>query len=297
MKSESGHQPVLLNEVIEYLNPKPGHKIIDATFNGGGHSLAILEKIKPKGKILGIELDTGLFNKAGEKFGGVREITLVNDNYRNLKKIAGERDFLETDGILFDLGISSWHLSESERGFSFQKNEPLDMRYLEEKSLTAAEIVNQWPPEEIEKILQEFGQEKFSRPISRAIIEVRKKKPIISTFQLIEAVKKAVPLWYQHRRINFATKTFQALRIAVNDELGNLEAGLKQMPEVLKRGGRGVVISFHSLEDRIVKNRFRECKKAGIGEIITKRPVRPREKETVKNPRARSAKMRVIEKI
>jgi len=291
------HQPVLLNEAVEYLNPKPGDKIIDATFSGGGHSLAILEKIKPKGKILGIELDTELFNAAKGKFFNIKGITLVNDNYRNLKKIAGENGFLEADGVLFDLGMSSWHLSKSERGFSFQKDEPLDMRYSEKESLTAREIINQWPPEEIEKILREFGEEKFSRPISKMILEARKKKPIISTFQLIEAVKKAVPLWYQHRKTNFATKTFQALRIAVNDELGNLEVGLTEMPEVLKKGGRGVVISFHSLEDRIVKNRFRELKKAGIAEIITKKPVQPTEEETAKNPRARSAKMRVIEKI
>ena len=289
------HIPVLLNEAVEYLNPKPGDKIIDATFGGGGHSQAILTRIRPGGKILGLELDTELFNKAGEKFSDAGEIILVNDNYRNLKKIAGENDFNEADGILFDLGMSSWHLSESERGFSFQKDEPLDMRYLKKEGLTAREIINQWPPEEIEKILQEFGEEKFSRPISRTIIEARKKKPIISTFQLIEAIKKAVPLWYQHRRTNFATKTFQALRIAVNDELGNLEAGLEQMPGVLKKGGRGLVISFHSLEDRIVKNRFKDLKKAGIAEIITKKPVRPKSEEAAENPRSRSAKLRAIE--
>ncbi|MEK7537315.1 MAG: 16S rRNA (cytosine(1402)-N(4))-methyltransferase RsmH [Patescibacteria group bacterium] len=303
------HIPVLLNEVIEHLSPKPGDKIIDATFSAGGHSQGILKRIKPGGKILGIELDTELFNKAREKFSGIREIILINDNYRNLKKIAGENDFYKVDGILFDLGMSSWHLSESERGFSFQKDEPLDMRF-GNRGLTAAEIVNMWPPEEIEKVLQEFGEEKFSRSISKAIIEARKKKPIISTFQLIEVIKKAVPFWYRSaswtkaprsrafgslRGRHFATKTFQALRIAVNDELGNLEAGLEQMPEVLKKGGRGVIVSFHSLEDRIVKNRFKELKKAGIAEIITKKPVRPTKEEIEKNPRSRSAKLRVLE--
>ncbi|MBI4117437.1 MAG: 16S rRNA (cytosine(1402)-N(4))-methyltransferase RsmH [Parcubacteria group bacterium] len=291
------HIPVLLNEVIEYLNPKPGDKIIDATFSAGGHGAAILKEIQPGGKILGIELDGELFDKAREEFGGVKEIILVNDNYRNLKKTTRENDFLEADGILFDLGMSSWHLSESGRGFSFQKDEPLDMRFNPSTSSgqAAREIINQWPPEEIEKILREYGEEKFARQISKAVIEARKKKSIVSTFQLVEVIKKAVPLWYQHRRISFATKTFQALRIAVNDELGNLEAGLKQMPEVLKKGGRGAVISFHSLEDRIVKNRFKELKKAGIAEIITKKPVRPTGKETAKNSRSRSAKLRVIE--
>lgn len=298
------HAPVLLNEAIKYLNLKPGDKVIDATLAGGGHSLEILKKIGPRGKILGIEWDGELLKQFELKVKSLKfknNFILVNDNYRNLKKIAKENNFLEADGILFDLGMSSWHLSESERGFSFQKDEPLDMRF-QDKSLkiksgssTAAEIINMWPPEEIEKILQEFGEEKFSRPISKAITEARKKKPIISTFQLIEVIKKAVPFWYQHRRINFATKTFQALRIAVNDELGNLGAGLIEMPEVLKRGSRAVVISFHSLEDRVVKNRFKELKKAGIAEIITKKPVRPTMSEAKENPRSRSAKLRTIE--
>lgn len=300
------HIPVLLNEVLKYLRPKPGDRIIDATFSGGGHSSAIIEKIKPGGKILGIELDPKLFNKAKEKFSNILEIILVNENYRNLKKVAEENDFEKADGILLDLGMSSWHLEESGKGFSFQKDssprsymsgggEPLDMRYTEKESLTAAEIINQWPPEAIEKILKEYGEEKFAKPISKAIIEARKKKPIISTFQLVEVIKKTVPFWYQHKRINFATKTFQALRIAVNDELGNLRAALDQLPEILKGGGRALIISFHSLEDRIVKNGFKELKKSGTAQIITKKPVRPSMEETAKNPRSRSARLRVME--
>ncbi len=290
------HQPVLLKEVIEYLNPKPGNKIIDATFNGGGHSLAILEKIKPKGKILGIELDTELYRKAEKRFTNIREIVLVNDNYRNLKKIAKENNFLKADGILFDLGLSSWHLEESKRGFSFMKDELLDMRYLKNDGITAGEIINQWPPEEIEKILKEYGEERFAKAIVKAIIIARKGKPIISTLQLVEVVKKALPLGYRGKsRIHFATKTFQALRITVNDELGNLEAAIRQLAEAIKERGRGLVISFHSLEDRIVKNSFRELKKSGIAEIITKKPIRPSMEEVVKNPRARSAKLRIVE--
>ncbi len=289
------HIPVLLNEVLEYLQPEPGQKIIDATFSGGGHATAILERIKPGGKLLGIEIDPKVFNAAKEKFSNIKDITLVNDNYRNLKKIARENNFLEANGILFDVGLSSWHLSESERGFSFQKDEPLDMRYSEKESLTAAEIINQWPPEAIEKILNEYGEEKFSRAISRGIIEARKRKPITATFQLIEVIKKAVPLWYRGKRIHFATRTFQALRIAVNDELGNLEEAIRQLPQVLKSGGKGLIISFHSLEDRIVKNSFREFKKKEIAEIVTKKPVRPSIKEVIKNPRSRSAKLRALE--
>lgn len=292
------HIPVLLNEVLEYLKPKPGDKIIDATFSDGGHAEAILKEIGPSGKLLGIELDIELAAKAKERFAKIKEIILVNGNYRNLKKIAEENNFLKADGIIFDLGLSSWHLEESKKGFSFMKDEPLDMRYSAKEKFAAREIVNQWPPEAIEKILREYGEEKFAKAISRSIIETRKKKSIISTFQLIEAIKKAVPFWYRSgRRLHFATKTFQALRIAVNDELGNLTEALKQVPEVLKTGGRGLIISFHSLEDRVVKQTFRELKKAGIAEIITKKPVRPSLAEVTENPRARSAKMRIIEKI
>ena len=190
--------------------------------------------------------------------------------------------------------MSSLHVEESKRGFSFMKDEPLDMRYSEKEELTAGEIVNQWPPETIGKILEEYGEEKFARSISKEIVEARKRKPIISTFQLVGVVRKAVPLWYCQGRINFATKTFQAMRIAVNDELGNLAAGLKQIPGVLKNGGRGVVISFHSLEDRIVKNSFREFKKSGIAEIMTRKPIRPSKEEITENPRSRSAKLRAI---
>lgn len=290
------HIPVLLNEVLEYLKPKPGDKIIDATFSNGGHAKMIMEKIKPNGKLLGIELDTGLFDKSKEKFSGTKEIILVNDNYRNLKKIAEKNDFIGVDGILLDLGLSSWHFEESKRGFSFQKDELLDMRFSENSELVAREIINQWPPEAIEKILKEYGEEKFAKQISKAIIGARKKKPIIKTFELIEVIKNAVPFWYQRgRRLHFATKTFQALRIAVNDELGNLESVLKQLPEVLKKGGRGVLISFHSLEDRIVKQAFKEFKKAGIAEILTKKPIRPSEEEISSNSRSRSAKLRVFE--
>ena len=305
------HTPVLLKEVIEYLDPKPGSQIIDATLGSGGHAMAIAEKVMPNGKVLGIEWDSELFKQFESKIKSSKfkdRFILINANYRNLKKIAEENNFIGADGILIDLGLSSWHLVGSGRGFSFQKDETLDMRYDrildiknkilkidEEERITAAEIINLWPPEEIEKILKEYGEEKFSRQISKAIVEARKKKPIISTFQLVEAIKDAVPLWYRHRRISFATKTFQALRIAVNDELGNLKEALGQIPDILKKEGRGAVISFHSLEDRIVKNAFKGLEKSGKAQIITKKPIRPSREEIIQNPRSRSAKMRIIE--
>ncbi|OHB18112.1 MAG: 16S rRNA (cytosine(1402)-N(4))-methyltransferase [Parcubacteria group bacterium RIFCSPLOWO2_01_FULL_40_65] len=290
------HIPVLLNEVLEYLDPKPGDKIIDATFSGGGHAEKILEKIKPNGKLLGIEIDTELFNEAKERFSKIKEIILVNADYRDLEKIVKENNFIGADGVLLDLGLSSWHFEESKRGFSFRKDELLDMRFTQNGELTAREIINQWLPEEIEKILKEYGEEKFARKITESIIDARKKKPIITTFQLVDVIKNAVPFWYQKkRRLNFATKTFQALRIAVNDELENLKFVLKQLPKVLKRGGRAAVISFHSLEDRIVKQDFKELNKSGIAHILTKKPINPSEEEIAENPRSRSAKLRVIE--
>lgn len=296
------HVPVLLKEVIEYLNPKPGSRIIDTTFSAGGHSLAILEKIRPKGRILGIELDEDLFGEAKEKFRAVEELILVNGNFRDLEKIAKENRFGPenggADGILIDLGVSSWHFEESRRGFSFRKDEPLDMRFSKKESLTAVEIVNQWPPDTIQKILKEYGEERFAEPITREIVKERKRKPIISTFDLVEVIKNAVPMWYQRgRRTHFATKTFQALRLAVNDELGNIAFALDSFPEVLAKNGRGVVISFHSLEDRIVKNKFKDFEKAGICRILTKKPDQSTLEEIKSNPRSRSAKLRAIEKV
>ena len=290
------HIPVLLKEVLYYLEPKPGYRFIDATFGLGGHGAAILEAVKPKGKILGIEWNEELYEKAMEKFGG-KDLILVNANYRDLKKVAEENGFSGADGILMDLGFSSWHLVGSWRGFSFQKDEPLDMRYSKKETLTAAEIINQWPPQTIEKILKEYGEERFARKIAEAITKARKEKPIVSTFHLANVIRDAVPIWYAKGKINPATRTFQALRIAVNHELENLKEGLNQAPEILRRGGRLAVISFHSLEDRMVKEAFKDLKERGIGEPVTKKPVKPSKEDIIENPRSRSAKMRVFEKI
>ena len=294
--SEKIHKSVLLQEVMHYLEPKPGQKFIDATFGAGGHSLAILEAVGINGKVFGIEWNEELYEAAHGRFGGIKRLVLVNDNYRNLKRVAEEKGFIDADAILMDLGFSSWHIEQSGRGFSFQKDEPLDMRYSEKESLTAAEIVNQWPPQMLEKILKEYGEERFAEKISEAVVEARKEKPIVDTFKLVEVIKEAVPGWYSKGRLNPATKTFQALRIAVNRELENLKEGLSQAPEVLRSGGRLAVISFHSLEDRMVKNAFRDFEKNGIGRVITKKPVRPSKEEISLNPKSRSAKMRVFQK-
>lgn len=304
------HIPVLIKEVIEYLDPKPGQKFIDATIDGGGHALAILEKISPDGKLLGIEWDSELLNSLKLKIENLKlsqDVVLVNDSYVNLKKIAEEKDFVNIDGILFDLGMSSWHIDAAGRGFSFQKDEPLDMRFSAQSGanntepqftiITAEEIINRWPLDDLVGILKEYGEERFAKLIAVGIIRARKEKPVRTTFELVEIIKKSVPFWYRNGRIHFATRTFQALRIAVNRELENLESGISQAIEALRTGGSLGVISFHSLEDRIVKNFFRLKAKEGILKIITKKPVIAGLVEVTENPRARSAKLRVAEKI
>lgn len=281
------HVPVLLNEVLEYLDPKPGYLIIDATFGFGGHSVNIAEIILPDGKLLGIERDPSVIEKVESLPGN---INLVHGHFGNIKHIAEENGFGRVDGILMDIGFSSYHIDESGRGFSFQKDEPLDMRYdPTSNDLTADYVLNNYSEAEIAEILWEFGEERFSRKIARNIVE---KRPVRTTFELVEVIKGSVPFWYRRSRIHPATKTFQALRIFVNQELQLLNRGLEGAEELLKPGGRLAVISFHSLEDRIIKHFF---KKESF-EILTKKPVTPSGEEIGANPRSRSAKLRVAVK-
>jgi 16S rRNA (cytosine1402-N4)-methyltransferase len=283
------HVPVLQKEVLRYLDPKPNENFIDTTIGGAGHTLVILEKNGPRGKVLGIDWDTESIQLL--KLRKIKRLILVNDSFVNLKEIVKKEKFQPVSGILFDLGMSSWHLEKSGRGFSFQKNEPLDMRYNIKSPLTAEKILNYWSEKEIERILKEYGEERFAKKIAKEIIVSRKLKLIKNTFQLVEIIKKAVPFRYQHQRIHFATRTFQALRIAVNDELNNLERALPQAIEILKTGGRLVVISFHSLEDRIVKTFYRGRASIDL-KILTKKPIKPSQKEIKINPRSRSSKLR-----
>lgn len=301
------HIPVLQKEVLKYLDPKPNENFVDCTIGEGGHTLAILEKNKPNGKVLGIEIDPVLYQKMRSRMVKIQNrLILVNDSFVNLKEIVKRENFENISGILFDLGMSSWHLEESGRGFTFLKNEPLDMRYVKnlagsgilvKKDLTAERIVNEWPEEKIKKILKEYGEERFAKKIAEEIVKRRKIKKIETTFQLVEIIKKATPIWYHHKKIHFATRTFQALRIAVNDELNNLKKTLPQVLNVLNPNGRLVIISFHSLEDRIVKNFFKESFQKGLLKILTKKPIRPSEEEIKINPRSRSAKLRAGIKI
>ncbi len=293
------HIPVLQKETIQYLNPKPNENFIDCTVGEGGHALAVLEETSPKGKVLGIDQDPEQISNFKDRIKSQeikRRIILVCDNFQNLKEIVNQKKFRKVQGILFDLGMSSWHLEESKRGFSFLRNEKLDMRYNSQNPLTAEKIINFWSEPEIERILKEFGEERFAEKIAEEIIEARKFKPVKTTSQLVEIIKRAVPGQYLHKKIHFATRTFQALRIAVNDELNNLEKALSQAFEILNSGGRLAVISFHSLEDRIVKNFYREQSFQGL-KILTKKPIIPGEKEIKINPRSRSGKLRAAIKM
>lgn len=295
------HIPVLQKEVLKYLDPQPNQNFIDCTVGGAGHTLAILDKNGKEGKVLGIDQDSEILQKVKQKIANTEyksRLILVNDNFVNLKRIVDEYRFRPIDGILFDLGMSSWHLEESGRGFSFLKDEPLDMRFdAIKQKIKAKDIVNQFSEKEIERILRDYGEERLATRIARKIVEVRRYRPIATTLQLAEIIRNATPTWYQHGRINCATRTFQALRIAVNAELEVLTKTLPQAIEVLETGGRLVVISFHSLEDRIVKNFLRESSTKEILKILTKKPVRPEDKEIQINPRSRSAKLRAAIKV
>lgn len=271
------HIPVLLHESIDALGLEEGEVFVDATYGGGGHSSEVRRRF-PTVEMIAIDRDP--------------EANVTTTNFRDLDKVLEGR---LVDAILFDLGISSDQLEELERGFSFQKDEPLDMR-MSRKGITAADILNFWDESALELILRGFGEEKFSKKIAQAIVERRKVKPFKTTFDLIGVILEIKPRsWID--KIHPATKTFQALRIATNDELTSLEIGLEKSFEALKPGGRLVVISFHSLEDRIVKNFFRNKAGQDLAGMITKKPIVPSAREVEENPRSRSAKLRVIEKI
>ncbi|MDD5606422.1 MAG: 16S rRNA (cytosine(1402)-N(4))-methyltransferase RsmH [Candidatus Pacebacteria bacterium] len=270
------HIPVLKKEVLEQI--EKNNNYIDTTFGQGGHGKEILQKILPKGKLLAIERDEVLYQQ-GLKM-RLPGLILYNDSYSRIKEIVQETNFVNITGILFDLGFCTFHIKESKRGFSFLNDESLDMRYSSKDSLTAKKIVNQWRLEDIEKILKDYGEEKYAKKIALSIIKQRKEKEIQTTFDLIQVIKKAVP--YQKSKIHFATRTFQALRIAVNNELDNLQKGLEQAYKILDKKGKIMVISFHSLEDRIVKNFF---KKSYL--------ILPSQEEIKNNKLARSAKLRI----
>lgn len=301
------HKPVLLKETIEALNVQPGKNYVDCTLGGGGHALAVLEKSSPGGRLLGIDADPEAIRLATVRLDQFKDsVILVNDNFSNLDEICRRYSFTPVQGILIDLGLSTYQLEEGTRGFSFLRDSTLDMRFGPSQSITAADIVNKASEIELALILREYGEEKFSQRIARRIVQER---PINTSAQLATVVEKAVG---RRGRIHPATRTFQALRIAVNHELEVLEVALYQTLSVLANGGRLVVISYHSLEDRIVKRFMQKeaqdcvcppkipvcrCNHKASIRIINKKVIVPTLEEISNNPRSRSAKMRIAEKI
>jgi len=290
------HNPVLSKEIVEALDPKPGQHFIDCTVGQGGHAKLILEKTAPQGKVLGIDWDKRQIENCKNILNDVgNRLILINDSYSNLEAIVKRIGFSEISGILIDLGYSSWHLEDSGRGFTFQKNENLDMRYDQiQNSLSAEVVINEWSEKELAKIFLQYGEERFAKKIAKKIAEQRKAQRIKTTFELAEVVKEAVPSFYWRGKIHYATKTFQALRIAVNGELENVEKVLPQAFSLLKSKGKLAVISFHSLEDRIVKNIFRDFQSQHLANVMYKKPIVANQEELRHNPRARSAKLRVL---
>ena len=302
MSMEARHESVLLVEAIEALALAKNDTVVDATIGGAGHFRSLLEHLGSDGVLIGIDADAEAIGRARE---AAREdartnrptVHLIEDNFRNLSRILARLDIASVSKALFDLGWSAHHL-ESGRGFSFRVDEPLLMTYGSPESApkTAADVVNGLSESELADIIFTFGEERFSRPIAREIVRVRRTKHIVSTQGLVDVVLAATPLWYQHRRIHPATKTFQAFRMYVNDELDALREGLSAALAALTPGGRVAVITFHSIEDRVVKGMFRDAMHAGQGVVLTKKPLAPSSAETIRNPRSRSAKLRVFER-
>ncbi len=304
------HIPVLLEEVLEWLGCKPGGTYVDCTLGPGGHARGILRRIQPYGRLIAIDADAEAIEEAGRRLGDWKEsITCVQDSFRNLETILRRAGIERADGILFDLGMSSAQVGEASRGFSFSRSGPLDMRFDRRQSLTAADIVNDYPEQEIVNIIRKFGEEPAARRIARSIVRERAKAAISSTVDLAGLVAQAAGR--QRGRIHPATRTFQALRIAVNREIESLEMALPQAIDALNPGGRLVVLSYQSLEDRTVKKTFRQfekgcicppsfpvctCGRTSEVAILTRKPIRPSEAEIERNPRSRSARMRVCQK-
>lgn len=287
------HKSVLLKEAVDFLKVEKGKKFVDATIGGGGHAFEILRK---GGLVLGIDRDQAAIDNISGLKASKDKLILTRGNFSDIEKIARSKGFVEVDGVLFDLGLSSYQIEKSGRGFSFLKDERLDMRmgqFEEDGGICAFDLVNKWSKEELYELFSKMGEERFALAVSDSIVRARRIKPVESTLELAEIVRGQVS---EKRNIHPATKVFQAIRMAVNDEMPNLKSGLLGSLNILKTGGRIVVITFHSLEDRIVKTFFRESQLKQEGKVITRKPVVPGEMEIRKNSRSRSAKLRVFEK-
>ncbi|NPA14067.1 MAG: 16S rRNA (cytosine(1402)-N(4))-methyltransferase RsmH [Aquificae bacterium] len=293
---ETNHFPVLLEESVSLLTENRGKIYVDATVGLGGHSYEILKR-NPDAFLIGIDKDPYALDKAKER---LREFegrfALYQADYKDIDLVLKEEGIEAVDGILMDLGVSMLQLKTPERGFSFMAEAPLDMRMNPDQRLTAYDVVNRYKEKDLARIIKEYGEERFAYRIAKAIVSYRRKKPIETTKELAEIVESAVPKGF-YKKIHPATKTFQAIRIEVNKELDHLKEALLKIPHLLNPKGRVAIISFHSLEDRLVKHAFRNFEKEGLLKVITKKPITPSEEEIKLNPPSRSAKLRVAEKL
>lgn len=305
------HEPVLLKETIEGLNIKPNGIYVDGTLGGAGHSFKIVQKLDT-GRLVGIDQDLDAIAAAKTRLSIFQnKVTIVHDNYVNIKKILSDLNLKAVDGILLDIGVSSYQIDCPDRGFSYREDAPLDMRMNQEAKLTARDVVNTYSKEELARIIRTYGEDNFANNIAKHIVNRRETKPIETTGELAEIVEQAIPASVRKGQAGFAKKTFQAIRIEVNSELNVLENSIEEMVNLLNPGGRLAIITFHSLEDRIVKNEFRRlenpctcppnfpvctCGKKPLGRVITKHPITAGEEEVRSNKRSSSAKLRIFEK-
>lgn len=311
-KIEFNHVSVLLNECIENLNIKPDGIYVDGTMGGAGHSLEIVKKLSRKGMLIGIDRDEEALAVAEERLKNFNNVKYVHDNHDNIDEIIKDLNIKGVDGILLDLGVSSYQIDEKTRGFTYMDDGPLDMRMDKSQKLTAEYIVNNYKEQDLARIIFEYGEEKFSRKIARNICEYRKNKKIETTGELVKIIEKSIPGKFREKNSHPAKRTFQAIRIEVNNEIEPLYNTVKNSINALNSKGRLCVITFHSLEDRMVKKAYVDaegkctcpkdlpycvCGNVSLGKIITKKPILPTEKEMQENSRSRSAKLRVFEKI
>ncbi len=309
---EFKHVSVLLNECLEGLNIKPDGKYVDCTLGGAGHSSQILKRLSKDGLLIGIDQDKDALKAAGERLKNFENKVLVHNNFYNIGEIIDNLNVGNVDGILMDLGVSSYQLDEGERGFSYMKDAPLDMRMNRENDFSAYDVVNTYSEEELYKVIKDYGEEKFAKRIASFIVEKRESKPIETTFELVDIIKSAIPAKARREGPHPAKRTFQAIRIEVNGELRILNKAIEDGVNRLNKGGRMAIITFHSLEDRIVKLKFRDlanpctcpkefpicvCGKEPLVKLVSRKAIEPSKEEVLENPRSRSAKLRVIEKL
>lgn len=306
------HQSVLLEETIDNLNIQPDGIYVDGTLGGGGHAFQVCSRLDEKGHFIGIDQDAAAIEAAGERlrpFGD--KVTIVRSNYSDMKQVLSDLGIFRVNGIVLDLGVSSYQLDTAERGFSYRENAPLDMRMDQRQEKTARDIVNGYSEMELYRMIRDYGEDKFAKNIAKHIVRAREDKPVETTDELTEIIKAAIPMKFRAVGGHPAKRTFQAIRIELNQELEVLRGHLNEMVELLDKNGRICIITFHSLEDRIVKNIFRKCEnpcecppnfptcvcgKKSLGKVVTRKPILPSEEELEMNPRSKSAKLRVFER-